>query len=101
MLELRLTPKAGADLEDIWRYSAWEWGPDRADRYVDALVEGFETLCKLPGMARERAEFDPPVRVHPAGRHVVIYLVDGAALVVVRVLGRRQDWAGVVAEVDG
>ena len=101
MLELRLTPRAEADLEDIWRYSAEEWGEDQADRYVDALVETFAALCEVPGMARERTEFSPPVQVHPSGRHVVVYLVDGEALLVVRVLGGRQDSAAVLRAVDG
>lgn len=101
MLDLRLTPRAEADLEDIWRYAAEIWGPDQADRYVDALFETFEVLCEMPGMARERAEFNPPVRVHPSGQHVVIYLVEDETLVVIRVLGGRQDWAAVMSKVDG
>ena len=101
VLELRLTPRAEADLEDIWRYSSGEWGPEQADHYVDALAETFRALCETPGMARERLELSPPARVHPTGRHVVVYLVEGETLMVVRVLGGRQDWAAVLSKVDG
>ena len=101
MLELRLTPRAEADLEDIWRYAAEEWAANQADHYLDALIATFATLCEVPGMARERTEFSPPVQVHPSGRHVVVYLVDGEALLVVRVLGGRQDSAAVLRAVDG
>ena len=40
----RLSAKAEADLTDIWSYSAEQWGVDRADRYVDALLRRFSWL---------------------------------------------------------
>lgn len=100
MLELRLTPRAEADLEDIWTYTADTWGAAQAERYVDDLLATFWTLCDMPGMARDRTEVFPPVRLHPTGRHVVIYREAGEALEVIRVLGGRQDWGAVLRALD-
>jgi len=90
---LRLTPQAEADLEEIWLYGASEWSADQADRYVDGLMAVLNLLCDLPGIARERREFRPPVRIHPSGSHLIIYrLENGGYLDVLRILAGRQNW---------
>ncbi len=43
-------------------------------------------------MARERQAFDPPVRLHPYGAHMIVYLENGAGILVIRTLHGRQDW---------
>lgn len=89
---VRLTPRAEADLEDIWQYGAAEWSPEQADRYIDGLVAVFDLLRSMPRIARERTEFTPPVRIHPTGPHLVIYRIASPHLEVLRVVGGRQDW---------
>ena len=101
LMTLRLTPRAEADLEEVWLYGASEWSADQADRYVDGLVSVLNLLCDMPGIARERTEFYPPVRIHPSGSHLVIYrLDDGGFLDVVRILGGRQDWHRLLEGLD-
>jgi toxin ParE1/3/4 len=96
----RLTPKAEADLEDIWLYTAETWSPDQADTYIDSLVRTIETLVAMPTIARERDEFDPPVRIHPAAEHLIIYRVEEALLLVIRILGGRQNWRAMLEMID-
>ena len=96
----RLTPKAEIDLEDIWLYTAQTWSPDQADTYIDGLVRTIETLVAMPAIARERDEFDPPVRVHPAAAHLIVYRVEEAALLVIRILGGRQNWRAMLEVID-
>ena len=64
----------------------------RADSYLFGLKKLFELLAGSPFLARERPEFDPPVRLHPYGSHIVIYRVENGELMVLRVLHGRQDW---------
>lgn len=90
---LRLTSQAEADLEEVWLYGEAEWSAAQADRYVDGLMAILNLLCDMPGIARERMEFRPPVRIHPSGAHLIIYrLEDGGYLDVLRILGGRQNW---------
>ena len=96
----RLTPKAEADLEDIWLYTAQTWSPDQADIYIDSLTQTIETLVAMPTIARSRDEFDPPVRIHPAAEHLIIYRVEDAFLLVVRILGGRQNWRAMLEVID-
>ncbi len=96
----RLSPKALADLDDIWRYTAETWSVDQADRYIDELVSTFETIVTMPTLARERTEFMPPVRIHVHEEHLIIYRVNGDHIVILRLLGGRQDWRSVLKTLD-
>lgn len=92
----RLTPRAHADLDDIWRYSAETWSVEQADRHLDDLVRIFETIAAVPAIAREYREFDPPVRIHIYLSHLIIYADRGNGVVILRLLGGRQDWLAVL-----
>jgi toxin ParE1/3/4 len=95
-----LTPQAIADLDDIWRYGAQMWSPEQADQYLDDLTRSFATLVALPEIARERAEFQPPVRIHRHGQNAIVYLIADAVVLVVRILGGRQDWLTILDAID-
>ncbi len=94
------TPKAEDDLEVIWRYTASTWSPDQADLYIGTLIRTIETLVAMPLLARERTEFEPPVRIHPAAEHLIIYHIDGDKLAVIRILGSRQNWRALLEVID-
>ena len=89
----RLSEAAEEDLIGIWLTGADRYGPAQADRYQDGLEATFELLGQFPELARERAELTPPLRVHPFGSHMILYLVrsDGSVFVV-RVRHQREDW---------
>ncbi|MBK1634375.1 MULTISPECIES: type II toxin-antitoxin system RelE/ParE family toxin [Rhodovulum] len=96
----RLTPAARNDLEDIWLYTAKRWSMVQADRYTDILEDTFDRLLFMPEMARERPEFDPPVRIHPSAEHLIIYRIEEGRLVILRILGAGQDWQAILRAVD-
>lgn len=96
----RLTPAAQNDLEDIWLFTAQQWSMAQADRYTDILEDTFDRLLFMPEMARERTEFDPPVRIHPSAEHLIIYQIKGDHLVILRILGAGQDWQAILRAVD-
>lgn len=96
----RLTPAAQNDLEDIWLYTLEQWSVQQADRYADILEDTLDRLLFMPEMARERPEFDPPVRIHPSAEHLIVYLIEGDQLVVLRILGAGQDWQAILRAID-
>lgn len=96
----RLSPAARMDLEEIWLYGAQTWSMDQADRYSRSLEETFERLLASPKMARERDDFDPPVRIHPTGSHLIIYRIEDEYLAILRVLGGPQNWAAILHDLD-
>ncbi|MBY6243895.1 type II toxin-antitoxin system RelE/ParE family toxin [Methylosinus sp. Sm6] len=98
--QCRLTPRALADLEDIWLFSAEAWPISQADRYVDDLVRVFELIATMPTMAREHRELSPPVRIHVHESHLVIYRIADDHVSIIRLLGGRQDWASILKAAD-
>lgn len=95
--ELQFSPAAERDLSDIWDYSADTWSVDQADEYLLGLEALFELLCERPHIARERREFDPPVRIHQYRSHVVMFEASDAHLRVIRVMHARQHWQAFLA----
>ncbi|MCD1636377.1 type II toxin-antitoxin system RelE/ParE family toxin [Martelella mediterranea] len=91
-LQYRLTPKAFEDLDEVWRYTAENWSLDQADHYIDGLAQAFDMIASMPLLARERIEFDPPIRVHHHQSHLVIYTINKNQIDIIRILGGRQDW---------
>ena len=89
----RLSRAAEDDLIGIWLQGAERHGAAQADRYHDGLGATFELLWAFPEMARERTELTPPLRAHPFGVHVILYLVrPDASILVARVRHKREDW---------
>lgn len=92
-MALRLSGWADADLARIYAEGIRLFGLDQAARYHERVKQALDLIAHSPGIARERREFTPPVRVHPCGSHVILYLVrpDGDVLVL-RVRHAREDW---------
>ena len=51
-------------------------------------------------MAREWTEFDPPVRIHVHRSHLIVYTQRDDHIVVLRVLGGRQDWQAILRALE-
>lgn len=98
--QYRLAPRALADLEAIWRYSAETWPATQADRHIDALTRIFETIAALPGLAREYREFTPPVRIHTHENQLIVYTVAEDHVAILRLLGGQQDWLSLLRAAD-
>lgn len=99
-LSYRLKPKALEDLEEIWRYTAETWSLSQADIYQDALANSFKLIAGMPEVARERMEFDPPVRIHVHQSHLIVYIILDEHIEIVRVLGGRQDWHTILQALE-
>jgi toxin ParE1/3/4 len=90
----RLSLAARQDLRTIYTDSESAFGEIQAGRYITGLRRTLAFLADNPRAARERAEFEPPVRVHRYGSHVVVYVLDAEDVLVVRIRHGREDWAG-------
>jgi len=88
----KTTRQADQDIIDIYVRGAADFGLDQAERYHEGMVAVFDRLAENPHMARERTEFNPPVRLHPYQAHMIVYVEHGDEILIVRVLHGRQDW---------
>jgi len=60
---------------------------------VSELLGMLELLVEAPGIARERIEFTPTVRIHPFRSHIIIFRDEDTYLDVIRIRHSREDWA--------
>lgn len=93
----RTSPQADEDIADAYVAGAVRFGVVQADRYQDSLFTHFQMLADNPLIARERHELVPPMRLHPYQAHMIVYVEDGAGVLIVRVLYGRQDWENALA----
>ncbi len=100
LIRYRLSPAAQNDLEKIWLYGARNWSNRQANRYSAMLKKSLDQLLAMPELAPERTVFTPPVRIHPSGRHLVVYRISGENLDVLRILGGQQDWLSILGTLD-
>jgi toxin ParE1/3/4 len=89
----RVAPQAVADLNDIWYYVAQESGSvEVATRLIDSITERFFLLSGHPYLGRPRDDdFGAGSRSFPIGEYVVVYCVENADVLILRVAHGRRD----------
>ena len=97
MLAIVLTPRANADLEEIWMFIAAD-NPAQADDFIDLIDEKFQNLSRQPGLGRRREELVAGLRSFPVGRYVIFYLQVQDSLQIVRILHGARDVDAVFAD---
>jgi toxin ParE1/3/4 len=91
MAEFRVSRAARRDIEEIGRYTQEEWGAEQRRKYLAGLDDQLHKIAASPLTAAERAEFTPPVRLYPFGKHMIVYLTDETGVLIVRILHNRMD----------
>lgn len=86
-----LSSEAELDLEEIWCYTAAEWGTLRAEQYVGQILATFEQLSGSPKMGRSLEGVRPGYRMKGAGKHKIFYRDFGGRIEVIRVLHQKMD----------
>uniref|UniRef100_UPI00386DDBE0 type II toxin-antitoxin system RelE/ParE family toxin n=1 Tax=Sphingomonas sp. BE123 TaxID=2817842 RepID=UPI00386DDBE0 len=89
--ELKFAKRAEVDLQQIWRYSAIEWGVEQADTYIAEMRERCLRLCEHPALGPERFYGRRALRRWPAGSHILYYRIEARRIRVVRILHAAMD----------
>ena len=89
--EYQLTPEAERDVENIWRYTLEEWGVEKANRYVDDIVESFGLLVDSPGLGAPCDHIRQGYRRVIFREHAIYYYPTDDGIAVIRILHRRMD----------
>ena len=89
-----LTPRALAELDDIWNYIA-EDSVDAANRVESAILAACESLARRPMLGSKRVEITTlPVRFWPVTRFpnfIVVYRPETKPLQVLTVIHGKRD----------
>jgi toxin ParE1/3/4 len=88
----KLTPRARADIEQIWDYTLSRWGVDQADKYLRQIAEAMALVGGDPARGRACDEVRAGYRKYAAGAHVLFYRPTQNGVTVVRILHQRMDF---------
>ena len=91
MTKHRISKEADEDLKGIYIYSLENFGLKQARIYKTELGEQFLALCNNPeiGVTYDQIEQDLRRYVHQS--HSIYYQIEDRCILIVRVLGNRQD----------
>ena len=92
MNRIVLSPRAQADLEDIWDYTAARWSEGQAERYIRDLWQAIETVAHDPRKGRACDGIRPGYRKYLVGVHVLFYRMFNDGVEIVRILHQRMDF---------
>ncbi len=92
MSRFTLSPRAQADLEEIWDYTEARWSRDQAEIYVRQIKTAIENLAADPSRGRACDDVRAGYRKYPVGSHVLFYRVRPDGVDIVRVLHGRMDF---------
>ncbi len=87
----RLSQEADRDLENIFDYTAHEFGINQAVFYVSGFEEVFMSLSANPGLGRKRDEIKNGLRSFVKESHIIFYRVLKNHIRIVRILHGSRD----------
>ena len=83
--------EADNDLQEIYDYTATNFGADQAIKYLNGLDNLFHFLCTHPHTRRMRNEIRKGVRNSSYISHIVFYRVLESRIRIVRILYASRD----------
>jgi toxin ParE1/3/4 len=90
-VKVRVTAAASGDLEQIWAFTAENWGQEQADLYIDRLILRFAWLTGNPGLWHARPEVGASIYSCVETSHVIFFSSKNAIISILRVLHSRMD----------
>ena len=98
MPRAELSPRAGEDMREIWRYRCNTWSERQAQIYIDTLFDEMETMAMNPRRGRATEELSAGLRRQGCGSHSIFYREVADGVFVVRVLHRSMDHSAHVQD---
>jgi toxin ParE1/3/4 len=87
-----LSPRAKADLDEIWDFTVRRWGEQQAEDYIRLLVGAIGTVAENPRRGRRCDEVRKGYLRYLAGSHIIFFRRIKSGIEVVRVLHGSMDF---------
>ena len=91
MTHIVITPRAAADLDEIWDYTAERWSENQAERYIRDIWSAIEAAAASPRQTRACDDVRPGYRKQLTGSHVIFFKLIPGGINVVRILHQRMN----------
>jgi toxin ParE1/3/4 len=86
----RLSPQAQADLNEIWDFSAAQWGEPQADAYILFIRRRLEQIGSGTAPVRSARAIERGIMKCPAQSHMIYFRRNGH-IDVIRILHQSMD----------
>jgi toxin ParE1/3/4 len=86
------TDRALEDIADILLYTLNEWDARTASEYDQQINNAINRLSLHPYVGRNRSDLRPRLRSVPVGEHIIIYRIEGDAIVIQHLVHRHRDF---------
>jgi len=87
----RLTATADAEIDAIAEYSILNFGLETARDYITGLHDRFGLLADHPSWGNDYGHISPGLRRYEYRSHSIYYQPQGGGILILRVLGDKQD----------
>jgi len=91
MARYQLTNKAEREIDRIYEYSILNFGLNTAQEYFLGLHECFQTLAEHPSWGNDYGFILPTLQRYEYRSHSVYFQENAEGILIVRVLGNKQD----------
>ena len=91
MPNLKISPQAIIDLEDIFEYSYQKWGVSQADKYQNFLFDGMNSILENPEIGAIYPFKSGGYRKLNINKHLIFYIVSSSSILIIRILHERID----------
>jgi toxin ParE1/3/4 len=88
---VKLSPLAARDLEQIWDYTANQFGIAQAEGYTRQLWRAMEDIAARPLIGQACPEIRAGYHRYRSGSHVLFYVVAEDDVTLIRILHQRMD----------
>lgn len=100
-MSVDISPRAEAELEGIFAYGAGRWGWDRAQAYIDALIDAFDRIAARAVPWRPiAAEMGVVGYRYRCERHLIYWRVADGRVTIIAILHERMDQGVRLADGD-
>ena len=90
---VRLSPAAENDFTEIYVYTGETFGTEQAEDYVAGLLDAMEQVSQFPDIGQSLDDLRSGYHRYIYRSHSLFYRSEGDAIVIIRILGLRQDHA--------
>jgi toxin ParE1/3/4 len=87
-----LSPRAKADIEEIWEYTVAHWNVRQAETYIRQIQAAVETVAAEPHLAHSCEAVRAGYWKYPAGSHVIFFRKIPGGINIARILHGRMDF---------
>ena len=90
-MRLNQSPRASADLINIYEYGASNYGIEDALAYIELIEKRFKLLLDYPHSGRAEDAVLPDLRSLPSRSHRIYYRIDNDTIVIIPILHHAAD----------